>query len=42
MKDTSLGLTEYRIEDEQGEDIALHSAAAAMSRLQDREIEITD
>ncbi|GGG46694.1 Rne/Rng family ribonuclease [Hymenobacter glacieicola] len=42
MKDTSLGLTEYRIEDEHGEEIELHSAAAAMSRLQDRELEITD
>ncbi|MBC6610144.1 Rne/Rng family ribonuclease [Hymenobacter sp. BT507] len=42
MKDTSMGLTDYRIEDEHGEDIELHSAAAAMSRMQDREIEITD
>ena len=42
VKDTSLGLTDYRIEDEQGEEIELHSAAAAMARLQDREIEITD
>jgi ribonuclease G len=41
-KDTSLGLTDYRIEDERGEDIELHSPAAAMARLQDREIEITD
>ena len=40
MKDTSMGLTDYRIEDENGEEIELHSAAAAMSRLQDREIEI--
>ncbi|QDA59699.1 Rne/Rng family ribonuclease [Hymenobacter jejuensis] len=39
MKDTSMGLTDYRIEDERGEEIELHSPAAAMSRLQDREIE---
>lgn len=42
MKDTSLGLTDYRIEDERGEEIELHSSAAAMARLQDREVEITD
>jgi ribonuclease G len=35
-------LTDYRIEDEQGEEIQLHSAAGAMARLQDRELEITD
>jgi ribonuclease G len=44
MKDTSLGLTDFRIEDEHGEQIELHSASAAMARAQDREvvIEITD
>jgi ribonuclease G len=43
MKDTSLGLTDFRIEDEHGEQIELHSAAAAMARAQDREVvEITD
>jgi ribonuclease G len=38
MKDTSLGLTDFRIEDEHGEQIELHSAAAAMARAQDREM----
>jgi ribonuclease G len=42
-KDTALGLTDFRIEDEHGEQIELHSASAAMARAQDREvIEITD
>ncbi|RYY18236.1 MAG: ribonuclease E/G, partial [Cytophagaceae bacterium] len=41
MKDTSLGLTDFRIEDEHGEEIELHSASAAMARAQDREV-ITD
>jgi ribonuclease G len=42
MKDTSLGLTDFRIEDEHGEQIELHSAAAAMARAQDREIMTAD
>ncbi|UOQ97574.1 Rne/Rng family ribonuclease [Hymenobacter sp. 5317J-9] len=42
VKDSSLGLTDYRIEDERGEEIQLRSSAAAMSRLQDREVEIED
>ena len=42
VKDSSLGLTDYRIEDERGEEIQLRSSAAAMSRLQDREVEIVD
>src|SRR6476469_5148941 len=42
MKDSSLGITDYRIEDERGEEIQLRSNAAAMSRLQDREVEIID
>ncbi|NML66388.1 Rne/Rng family ribonuclease [Hymenobacter sp. RP-2-7] len=40
MKDSSLGLTDFRIEDEQGEQIELHSAAGAMARAQDRELVI--
>ena len=40
VNDSSLGLTDYRIEDERGEEIQLRSSAAAMSRLQDREVEI--
>ena len=42
VKDSSLGLTDYRIEDERGEEIQLRSSAAAMSRLQDREVDIVD
>ena len=42
LKDSSLGLTDYRIEDERGEEIELRSSAAAMSKVQDREIEFTD
>jgi ribonuclease G len=42
MKDTSLGLTDFRIEDEHGEQIELHSAAAAMARAQDREVVVED
>ena len=42
VNDSSLGLTDYRIEDERGEEIQLRSSAAAMSRLQDREVEIVD
>ena len=40
VNDSSLGLTDYRIEDERGEEIQLRSSAAAMSRLQDRKVEI--
>ncbi|WP_375419150.1 ribonuclease E/G [uncultured Hymenobacter sp.] len=42
LKDSSLGLTDYRIEDERGEEIELRSSSAAMSKVQDREIEFTD
>ena len=42
VKDSSLGLTDYRIEDERGEEIQLRSMSAAMSKVQDREIEFTD
>jgi ribonuclease G len=42
LKDSSLGLTDYRIEDERGEEIELRSSASAMSKVQDREIEFTD
>ena len=42
VKDSSLGLTDYRIEDERGEEIQLRSMTAAMSKAQDREVEFTD
>ncbi|KUG06318.1 Rne/Rng family ribonuclease [Solirubrum puertoriconensis] len=42
VKDTSLGLTDYRIQDERGEDIELHSRAAELNSLQDRDDETDD
>ncbi|KAA9331578.1 Rne/Rng family ribonuclease [Hymenobacter busanensis] len=42
VKDTSLGLTDYRIQDERGEDIELHSRAAELNSLQDRDDESDD
>lgn len=36
MKDTSLGLTDFKVVDERGEEIELHSSAAEVNSMQDR------
>ncbi len=36
MKDTSLGLTEYKIMDERNEEIEVHSSAVEVNSVQDK------
>ncbi len=40
MKDTSLGLTDFKIVDDRGEEIELHSSAAEVNSMQDKHVEI--
>jgi ribonuclease G len=40
MKDTSLGITDFKVMDEHGDEIELHSSAQELNGVQDKHVEV--